>query len=152
LIEKTKQQRYDKKMARDEQEEATERLDEKWKEILQTGAMANYARPVKDKASSVIPPRPDTDDYDSLFFDLRMNSDKRGDASERQKTEEELAREEHEKLIRQEEARLTNERDNATERTRKKLKNGGKKGFVVKYDSSGALIDKEKVRQCSKIL
>lgn len=71
LIEKTKQQRFDKKMARDELEDATERLDEKWKEILQTGAMGNFARTVKDK--SVI--NSGKDDYDNLvcgffFFNL----------------------------------------------------------------------------------
>uniref|UniRef100_A0A1I8E8U8 VWFA domain-containing protein n=1 Tax=Wuchereria bancrofti TaxID=6293 RepID=A0A1I8E8U8_WUCBA len=40
LIAKTKQQRYDKKLARDEREDATERLDEKWNKIQQTDAMS----------------------------------------------------------------------------------------------------------------
>lgn len=40
------------------------------------------------------------------FYNLQMDSGKRGEASERQKTVEEIAHEEREKLVRQEKARL----------------------------------------------
>lgn len=145
LIAKTKQQRFDKRMARDELEGATERLDEKWKEILQTGAMENFARTVKDK--SVI--NSGKDDYDNLLFELQTDKGKRGEASERQKTEEELAHEEREKLIKQEKARLARLNENDAEEIKKRRKDDESKeeSFMVKYDSSGALINAEKVKR-----
>lgn len=67
LIAKTKQQRYDKKLARDEREDATERLDEKWSKIRQTDAIAGFVKPVKDKS---IIDRPEKDDYDHLVSQI----------------------------------------------------------------------------------
>ncbi|VDO13077.1 unnamed protein product [Brugia timori] len=63
LIAKTKQQRYDKKLARDEREDATERLDEKWNKIQQTDVMSGFIKPVNDRSSII---RPEKDDYDHL--------------------------------------------------------------------------------------
>uniref|UniRef100_A0A915Q771 VWFA domain-containing protein n=1 Tax=Setaria digitata TaxID=48799 RepID=A0A915Q771_9BILA len=63
LIAKTKQQRYDKKLARDEREDATERLDEKWSKMLQTDAITSFMRPSTDKSSRN---RFEKDDYDNL--------------------------------------------------------------------------------------
>ncbi|EJW81658.1 hypothetical protein WUBG_07432, partial [Wuchereria bancrofti] len=63
LIAKTKQQRYDKKLARDEREDATERLDEKWNKIQQTDAMSGFIRPINARSSIT---RPEKDDYDHL--------------------------------------------------------------------------------------
>lgn len=64
LIAKTKQQRYDKQMARDEQEDTTERLDEQWKKLMHTGAMASFASVpgAKDKSDKT------SDEYDLLFI------------------------------------------------------------------------------------
>ncbi|VBB29201.1 unnamed protein product [Acanthocheilonema viteae] len=144
LIARTKQQRYDKKLARDERENATERLDEKWNKMQQTNAMASFVRPVKDKLNIN---RTEKDDYDYLFYELQMDSGKRGEASERHKTEEEKAHEEREKLIRQEKARLS--RMDQGNETKKKSKSDGNKNevFTVKYDSSGVLMNAEKLKR-----
>lgn len=72
LIAKTKQQRYDKKLARDEREDATERLDEKWNKIQQSGTMANFVRPVKDKSSIIRPEKDDYDDLVSSYFKFKI--------------------------------------------------------------------------------
>lgn len=47
--------------------------------------------------------------------ELKMDSGKRGEASERQKTAEEIARDEHLKLIALEKARLARMEDNSIE-------------------------------------
>ncbi|KAK6102119.1 Nop14-like family protein [Brugia pahangi] len=143
LIAKTKQQRYDKKLARDEREDATERLDEKWNKIQQTDVMSGFIKPVNDRSSII---RPEKDDYDHLFFELQMDSGKRGQASERQKTEEEIAHEEREKLIRQEKARLAQLAD-ISEAKKKSKTDDNKEGFVVKYDNSGVLMNAEKLKK-----
>uniref|UniRef100_A0A8R1TNV0 Nucleolar protein 14 n=1 Tax=Onchocerca volvulus TaxID=6282 RepID=A0A8R1TNV0_ONCVO len=145
LIAKTKQQRYDKKLARDEREDATERLDEKWSKIRQTDAIAGFVKPVKDKS---IIDRPEKDDYDHLLYELQMDGGKRGEASERQKTEEEIAHEEREKLIRQEKARLAEMDQDGSKETKRKLNDGNKEeGFMVRYDSSGVLMNAEKLKR-----
>lgn len=72
LIAKTKQQRYDRKLARDEREDATERLDEKWNKIQQTNVMTSFVRRVKDELNTS---RPEKDDYDSLaslYFEFKI--------------------------------------------------------------------------------
>uniref|UniRef100_A0A915Q596 Nucleolar protein 14 n=1 Tax=Setaria digitata TaxID=48799 RepID=A0A915Q596_9BILA len=78
-----------------------------------------------------------------------MNSEKRGEASERQKTEEEIAHEEREKLIKQEKARLARiYQDDINERTTKsKIGNNKEDDFMVKYDSAGLLINAEKLKK-----
>uniref|UniRef100_A0A1I7VGJ0 Nucleolar protein 14 n=1 Tax=Loa loa TaxID=7209 RepID=A0A1I7VGJ0_LOALO len=145
LIAKTKQQRYDKKLARDEREDATERLDKKWNEIQQTDAISTFVRPVKDKSSMG---GPEKDDYDHLFYELQMDSGKRGEASERQKTKEEIAYEEREKLVRQEKARLARiDKDDIREAKKKSGTVGNKEDFVVKYDGSGVLMNAEKLKK-----
>ncbi|VDO52493.1 unnamed protein product, partial [Onchocerca flexuosa] len=77
-----------------------------------------------------------------------MSGGKRGEASERQKTEEEIAREEREKLIRQEKSRLAQMDQNGGNETKRKLSDGNKEeGFMVKYDSSGVLMNAEKLKK-----
>ena len=67
LIAKTKQQRFDKKLTRDELEGATDRLDEKWKELIQKGALASIIMPPKAKAEKKEPTSaPSKDSYDIL--------------------------------------------------------------------------------------
>ncbi|KAM3723062.1 Nucleolar protein [Dirofilaria immitis] len=146
LIAKTKQQRYDKKLARDEREDAIERLDEKWNKIRQTDAMTGFIRPVKDKS---IINRPEKDDYDHLFYELHMDSGKRGKASEREKTEEEIAHQDREKLIRQEKARLTQIYQDDVSKAKKKSKSDGNKqeDFIVRYDNTGALMNSEQLKR-----
>uniref|UniRef100_A0A0N5AMW5 Nucleolar complex protein 14 homolog n=1 Tax=Syphacia muris TaxID=451379 RepID=A0A0N5AMW5_9BILA len=65
LIAKTKQQRFDKRLIRDELEDATERLDEKWKHLVQNGLMENLTMNVKGESSL---PKPQVDDYDNLVL------------------------------------------------------------------------------------
>lgn len=71
LIAKTKQQRYNKKLARDEHEDAIERLDEKWNKIQQTNEMANFIRPAKDKLNISGPEKDDYDHMVSLYSNLK---------------------------------------------------------------------------------
>lgn len=61
LIAKTKKQRLDMQVARDEFEEATERVDEKWKVILQSGKMTKFGRPPKENEIGR-----NSDNYDNL--------------------------------------------------------------------------------------
>ncbi|CAG9536163.1 unnamed protein product [Cercopithifilaria johnstoni] len=143
LIAKTRQQRYDKKLARDEYEDATERLDEMWNKIQQTGAMTSFVKPTKDKLNIS---RDEKDDYDHLFYELRMDSGKRGEATEPQKIEKEKANENREKLIRQEKTRLA-KMDQDKEAKKKSKSDGNKNIFMVKYDSSGALMNIEKLKK-----
>ncbi|EJW81659.1 hypothetical protein WUBG_07433 [Wuchereria bancrofti] len=75
-----------------------------------------------------------------------MDNGKRGEASERQKTEEEIAHEEREKLIRQEKARLAQLAD-ISEARKKSKTDDNKDGFMVKYDSSGVLMNAEKLKK-----
>lgn len=63
LISQTKQVRHDKKLARDEHEDITARLDESWNKIRQMDVMSSLIRPVKDKSNLILPGK---DDYDQL--------------------------------------------------------------------------------------
>uniref|UniRef100_A0A1I8E8X8 Nucleolar protein 14 n=1 Tax=Wuchereria bancrofti TaxID=6293 RepID=A0A1I8E8X8_WUCBA len=80
------------------------------------------------------------------LYELQMDNGKRGEASERQKTEEEIAHEEREKLIRQEKARLAQLAD-ISEARKKSKTDDNKDGFMVKYDSSGVLMNAEKLKK-----
>uniref|UniRef100_A0A915AKP5 Nucleolar protein 14 n=1 Tax=Parascaris univalens TaxID=6257 RepID=A0A915AKP5_PARUN len=154
LIAKTKQQRYDKQMARDEQEDTTERLDEQWKKLMHTGAMTSFANVPRtnDRISKT------SDEYDLLLCELKMDSGKRGEASERQKTADEIARDERLKLIELERARLARMEDNSPEKSLLAdgsvedissgvAKSKKRSGFEVKYDEEGRLIQSEKVKR-----
>lgn len=153
LIAKTKQQRRDKQMARDEQEGATERLDEKWKKLMRNGVIGNFAQQTVKRAVKTV-----SDDYDALFRELQMDNSKRGEATERQKTEEEIAAEEREKLFKLEKERLAHITDAALhgepqqnshniEVDRPSCSENRPSGFVVKYDAEGNLIGREKVQK-----
>ncbi|VDN02731.1 unnamed protein product [Thelazia callipaeda] len=144
LIAQTKQQRLDKKMAREERENATQKLDDRWKELMQTGALVNLVRAGKDKASTS---QTKSDEYDNLFSELRMDHGKKGEASEREKTDDELAREERKDLIRQEKNRIAQMNESVKGRRMNSKDKGDKESFWVKYDSSCSLINAEKLEQ-----
>ncbi|VDD85897.1 unnamed protein product [Enterobius vermicularis] len=61
LIAKQKQQRFEKRMARDELESATDRLDEKWRKLMQKGGIGNLMGTGKKTNENQLP-----DDYDTL--------------------------------------------------------------------------------------
>ncbi|KHN77573.1 Nucleolar protein 14 [Toxocara canis] len=112
LIAKTKQQRYDKQMARDEQEDMTNRLDEQWKKLMHTGAMNHFTNMPSSQHKDH---KAADDEYDLLLCELKMDSGKRGEAAERQKTEEEIAKDEQLKLIELEKARIARMEGYSTE-------------------------------------
>ncbi|RCN39144.1 Nop14-like family protein [Ancylostoma caninum] len=154
LIARTKQARENKQNAKDDMETATEELDAKYLKILDK--VKNAFRPTgATKAEKV-----ERDDYDKLAISLKIDADARATPAERTKTAEELAMEEKLHLEELESLRLA--RMNAEKNKRGHLsvdaedrKDGSKKkrktdGFEVRFDSSGALLDKDKVERVTK--
>ncbi|RCN32097.1 hypothetical protein ANCCAN_22111, partial [Ancylostoma caninum] len=154
LIARTKQARENKQNAKDDMETATEELDAKYLKILDK--VKNAFRPTgATKAEKV-----ERDDYDKLAISLKIDADARATPAERTKTAEELAMEEKLHLEELESLRLA--RMNAEKNKCGHLsvdaedrKDGSKKkrktdGFEVRFDSSGALVDKDKVERVTK--
>ncbi|KAL6728106.1 hypothetical protein Aduo_009912 [Ancylostoma duodenale] len=154
LIARTKQARENKQNAKDDMETATEELDAKYLEILDK--VKNAFRPTGATKAEKI----ERDDYDKLAISLKIDADARATPAERTKTAEELAVEEKLHLEELESLRLA--RMNAEKNKRGHLsvdaegrKDGSKKkrkadGFEVRFDSSGALVDKDKVERVTK--
>ncbi|KIH50851.1 hypothetical protein ANCDUO_19067, partial [Ancylostoma duodenale] len=135
-------------------ETATEELDAKYLKILDK--VKNAFRPTgATKAEKV-----ERDDYDKLAISLKIDADARATPAERTKTAEELAMEEKLHLEELESLRLA--RMNAEKNKHGHLsvdaegrRDGSNKkrkrdGFEVRFDSSGALVDKDKVERVTK--
>ncbi|VDM67004.1 unnamed protein product, partial [Strongylus vulgaris] len=153
LIAKTRQARENKQNAKDDMETATEELDAKYLKILDK--VKNSFRPIGATKSE----KAQKDDYDQLALSLKIDADARATPAERTKTAEELAAEEKHHLEELESLRLgrmnaeknkrghTSADADVSSGSKKKTKN---EGFEVRFDSSGALIDKDKVERVTK--
>ncbi|CAJ0599458.1 unnamed protein product [Cylicocyclus nassatus] len=153
LIAKTRQARENKQNAKDDMETATEELDAKYLKILDK--VKNTFRPVGATRSE----KPQKDDYDQLAISLKIDADARATPAERTKTAEELAAEEKHHLEEMESLRIA--RMNAEKNKRGHIsidadvsnapkKKSKKEGFEVRFDSSGSLLNKEKVERVTK--
>ncbi|VDK61813.1 unnamed protein product, partial [Cylicostephanus goldi] len=134
-------------------ETATEELDAKYLKILDK--VKNTFRPVGATKSE----KPQKDDYDQLALSLKIDADARATPAERTKTAEELAAEEKHHLEEMESLRIA--RMNAEKNKRGHIsidadvsnepkKKSKKEGFEVRFDSSGALLNKDKVERVTK--
>ncbi|KHJ94613.1 hypothetical protein OESDEN_05456, partial [Oesophagostomum dentatum] len=152
LIARTRQARENKQNAKDDMETATEELDAKYLKILDK--VKNAFRPVGATKSE----KTERDDYDKLAISLKIDADARATPAERTKTAEELAVEEKLHLEELESLRLA--RMNAEKNKRghvsadADISSGPKKktkgdGFEVRFDSTGAFVDKDKVERVS---
>ncbi|KAK6740575.1 hypothetical protein RB195_008805 [Necator americanus] len=154
LIARTKQARENKQNAKDDMETITEELDAKYLKILDK--VKETFRPVGATKSEKVT----KDDYDTLALTLKFDADARATPAERTKTAEELAAEEKLHLEELESLRIArmnaekNKRghvsvdaDNISDGPKKKSK---KDGFEVRFDSSGAFLDKDKVERVTK--
>ncbi|ETN85288.1 hypothetical protein NECAME_16827 [Necator americanus] len=154
LIARTRQARENKQNAKDDMETITEELDAKYLKILDK--VKETFRPVGATKSEKVT----KDDYDTLALTLKFDADARATPAERTKTAEELAAEEKLHLEELESLRIArmnaekNKRghvsvdaDNISDGPRKKSK---KDGFEVRFDSSGAFLDKDKVEHVTK--
>lgn len=98
LIAESKKLKHERQVEKDENFELTEKLDSDWKEFQGLlAASKNKKLPAGDKEAS-------TDDYDMLVKQLRF-APLAGKASERVKTEDEVAREERKRLEKLEQER-----------------------------------------------
>ncbi|VDK54557.1 unnamed protein product [Anisakis simplex] len=161
LIAKSKQQRYDKQLARDQQEDTTERLDEQWNKLMHSEAIQSFTNAPNQRNNRSNQIAADkSDPYDQLFTELKLDTSRRGEASERQKTEEEIARDEREKLVELERERIARMHDHSDERksirdtdniedlsSSNASKSRRQSGFEVKYDETGKLINPDKVKR-----
>lgn len=98
LIAESKKLKYERQVEKDENFELTEKLDSDWKEFQGLlAASKNKKLPAGDNEAS-------TDDYDMLVKQLRF-APLAGQASERVKTEDEVAREERKQMEKLEQER-----------------------------------------------
>ncbi|XP_046383627.1 nucleolar protein 14 homolog [Ischnura elegans] len=101
LIAESKKRRYEKQKLQDETLELTDKLDTQWKDLLPLVSLGSSEPPVDEKKPEVPHPdppkeRPKVDPYDLAVQELKFEA--RGKPSEKLKTEEEIAKEEKEKL------------------------------------------------------
>lgn len=98
LIEESKKRKAEKQKVKEATVELTEKLDTEWKDLVQLVSKKSKADVEKTEE------KPKLEDYDKLVRELRFEA--RGTVSDRLKTEEELAKEEKEKLDKLEQERL----------------------------------------------
>lgn len=96
LIEESKKRKAEKQKIKEATLELTEKLDTEWKDLMQLVSKNNK----KDQAAE----KPKVDDYDKMVRELKFEA--RGTVSDRLKTEDEIAKEEKEKLEKLENERL----------------------------------------------
>ncbi|XP_050310723.1 nucleolar protein 14 homolog [Anthonomus grandis grandis] len=97
LIEESKKRKAEKQKIKEATLELTEKLDTEWKDLVQLVSK-------KDKKDASEEPKPNLDDYDKVMRELRFEA--RGTVSDRLKTEDEIAKEEKERLEKLEQERL----------------------------------------------
>lgn len=97
LIAESKKRKAEKQKAKEATLELTEKLDEEWKDLM---PLLNKSKK-GDEDNEV---KPKVDDYDKVMRELRFEA--RGTVSDRLKTEDEVAKEEKEKLEQLEKDRL----------------------------------------------
>ncbi|KAF5303825.1 hypothetical protein FQA39_LY09810 [Lamprigera yunnana] len=100
LIAESKKRKAEKQMAKDKTLELTEKLDEEWRDLI---PLVN--KTVKQFEDRIVPEKRQVDDYDKVVRELRFEA--RGQPTERLKTEDEIAREEKEKLEKLENERIS---------------------------------------------
>ncbi|KAL1494774.1 hypothetical protein ABEB36_010319 [Hypothenemus hampei] len=96
LIEESKKRKAEKQRIKEATEELTEKLDTEWKDLVQ------IVKP--NKKNEELVEKAQLNDYDKMIRELRFEA--RGTVSDRLKTEEEIAKEEKEKLEMLEQERL----------------------------------------------
>ncbi|KAJ8985042.1 hypothetical protein NQ317_016953 [Molorchus minor] len=105
LIAESKKRKAEKQKTKENTLELTEKLDSEWKELL---PLVSKIKKSDDKME-----KPSTDDYDKVMRELRFEA--RGTVSDRLKTEDEIAKEEKEKLDQLEKDRLERMKGNIKE-------------------------------------
>ncbi|TKR77506.1 hypothetical protein L596_018466 [Steinernema carpocapsae] len=94
MIARSKLFKQEKQNAKDEIEQATETLDEKWKSLLQSGNVSGFAPGINKHATGGV----QHDTYDDLFRELQLNGGGRADPQDKMKSAKELASLEKERL------------------------------------------------------
>ncbi|KAK3095262.1 hypothetical protein FSP39_012329 [Pinctada imbricata] len=99
LITKTRKERHERQMEKEKAREETEKLDSEWKDLVQLmmgskvcDDISNFVEEKEESSSE----KPKVDDYDVAVRELKFEM--KGKASDRLKTEEEIAKEEKERL------------------------------------------------------
>ena len=94
MIADSKKRKAEKSKDLEEAEEMTHDLDEKWKKLLPESAIARtiYSGKKEDEEEN------DPDDYNKLMRELMFQSTKKAEAQERLKTDEEIIKDEKERL------------------------------------------------------
>merc|ERR1712226_1596 len=94
MIADSKKRKAEKSKDLEEAEEMTQALDEKWKELLPNSAISGkiYSGKKQDEEEN------DHDDYNKLMRELMFQSTKKAVAQERLKTDEEIIKDEKERL------------------------------------------------------
>ncbi|KAM9820068.1 nucleolar protein 14 [Neosynchiropus ocellatus] len=100
LIQKSKQEKRDRQVQKEEAQELTEKLDQEWKSILSLMVKKTPKAQREDKAEE----KPKLEEYDMMVRELGFEM--KAQPSEKMKTPEEVAREEKEKLQKLEADRL----------------------------------------------
>jgi len=103
IIIKSKLNKIEKQKEKEARDELTERLDKEWKEMRAANILGLNTSKRKDKEESE-KEKEEKDDYNVLYRKLQFEA--RARADDRLKTEEELAVDERQKLIRLEAERL----------------------------------------------
>ncbi|XP_067885088.1 nucleolar protein 14 [Heterodontus francisci] len=138
LIAKSKKEKHERQLQRDQAQELTEKLDKEWKEVHSLLALKAPKAEHKEE-------RPKAGDYDiivrELFFDMKAQP------SDRMKSKEELAREEQERLQKLEAERMRRMRGEFEEKTSNKQKHMSADdlydGFILDKIDKPCLVYKE---------
>ncbi|KAJ8917757.1 hypothetical protein NQ315_005208 [Exocentrus adspersus] len=110
LIAESKKRKAEKQKTKEATLELTEKLDSEWKDLL---PVVNKNNRTEDK-----PNKPKPDDFDKVMAELKFEA--RGTVSDRLKTEDEVAKEEKDKLEKLEQQRLERMRGEVLEETTKR--------------------------------
>ncbi|VVC31959.1 Nucleolar protein 14 [Cinara cedri] len=103
LIAESKLRKYEKKQLKQETNDLTEQLDKDWKELMPVVPTKNRGD-IDDEDEPPMKKKVDKNSYDVLMRSLKF--DRRGMASDKLKSEEEIAREEKKRLEKLESERL----------------------------------------------
>ncbi|XP_038150925.1 nucleolar protein 14 [Cyprinodon tularosa] len=101
LIQKSKQEKRERQVQKEEAQELTEKLDQEWKSIQ---ALMVKKAPKNSEQADKLEEKPKPEEYDMIVRELGFEM--KAQPSEKMKTPEELAREEEEKLKKLEADRL----------------------------------------------
>lgn len=101
LIQKSKQEKRERQVQKEEAQELTEKLDQEWKSIQ---ALMVKKTPKTEQSDKQPEPKPKLDEYDMMVRELGFEM--KAQPSEKMKTPEEIAKEEREKLQKLEADRL----------------------------------------------